>query len=416
MGKFGEQLTGALTEGVMNAATGGVGGLVGAGLGLVNNVIGQLGAKRQAEIQKDLQTHQARVNYEYNEKAAENAFGRQKLMYEKTLNDNSAAAQRQRLEDAGLSVGLMYGGGGGSAGAGSGSTSGGTQGGAQGPSGAGNAAAMHQAALEDQRLVLDNQRLAADVKLMESQAKLNNAKADEATSNKENIAAQTETLNEIRKYAVEAQKQEATKKWLENIQEKMKLEGDSDTMKYENKELQLMVIVGEDSYSRRMLQNTIENTIADTNVKKALEQYYIETGETQESIRAMNQSIAALNNERLKYVALEAYSDYVRAIAEYKNANTNEFNAEVDKQYKNAVLKIQTFLANLKNTEIGVDIQKFEIANRTSFAESIFKSMSSIALISLGGLVAGPGGAMGGAALSVPMLYNADGSRALTMH
>lgn len=415
MGKFGEQLTGALTEGVMNAATGGVGGLISTGLGLINNIVGQIGAKSQAKIQKDLQEHQARTNYEYNEKAAENAFDRQRMMYAQTLNDNSAAAQRQRLEDAGLSVGLMYGGGG-SAGAGSGSTSGGTQGGAQGPSGAGNAAAMHMAALEDQRLVLDNQRMAADVKLMESQARLNNVKAEESLSNKDNLAAQTETLNAIRKYAIEAQKQEATKKWLENVQERMKLEGDSDSIKYENKELQLMIIVGEDSYSRKMLQNTIENSIADTNVKKELERYYKEIGETQESIRALNESMEALNNERVKYVALEAYSDYVRALAEFKNANTNEFNSEVEKQYKNGVLKIQTYLANLKNTEIGVDIQKFEIANRTSFAESIFKAMASIALISLGGLVAGPGGAMGGAALSVPVLYNADGSRAATMH
>lgn len=387
MGKFGEQLTGALTEGVMNAATGGVGGLISTGLGLINNIVGQIGAKRQAEIQKDLQEHQTRVNYEYNERAAENAFNRQRMMYARTLYDNSAAAQRQRLEDAGLSVGLMYGGGG-SAGAGSGSTGGGTQGGAQGPSGVGNAAAMHQAALEDQRLVLDNQRLAADVKLMESQARLNNSKADEAQSNKENIAAQTETLNTIRKYAVEAQKQEATKKWLENVQERMRLEGDSDTMKYENKELQLMVIVGEDSYSRKMLQNTIENTLEDTKLKKELAEYYEEIGETQESIRAMNESIKALNNERLKYVALEAYSDYVRALSEYKDANTNQFNAEVEKQYKNGVLKIQTYLANLKNTEIGIDVQKFEIANKTSFAETIFKSVSSLASIALGGLVA----------------------------
>lgn len=39
-----------------------------------------------------------------------------------------------------------------------------------------------------------------------------------------------------------------------------------------------------------------------------------------------------------------------------------------------------------------------------------------LVFLSLGGLIAGPGGAMGGAALSVPVLYNADGSRAATMH
>lgn len=88
------------------------GGLEQAGAGLINTFLGGIGERRRA-----------RINYEYGEKAAQNAFKRQMQLYQISKQDNSPEARRQQLEDAGMSVGLMYGGGG-MAGGGAGSTTG----------------------------------------------------------------------------------------------------------------------------------------------------------------------------------------------------------------------------------------------------------------------------------------------------
>lgn len=88
------------------------GGLEQMGSGLINTFLGGIGERRRA-----------RINYEYGEKAAQNAFKRQMQLYQISKQDNSPEARRQQLEDAGMSVGLMYGGGG-MAGGGAGSTTG----------------------------------------------------------------------------------------------------------------------------------------------------------------------------------------------------------------------------------------------------------------------------------------------------
>lgn len=88
------------------------GGLEQMGSGLINTFLGGIGERRRA-----------RINYEYGEKAAQNAFKRQMQLYQISKQDNSPEARREQLEDAGMSVGLMYGGGG-MSGGGAGSTTG----------------------------------------------------------------------------------------------------------------------------------------------------------------------------------------------------------------------------------------------------------------------------------------------------
>lgn len=85
--------------------------------GIIDNFLGGIGERRRA-----------RINYEYGEKAAENAYRRQMKLYQITKQDNSPEARREQLEAAGLSPGLMYGGNGSVVGGGAGATSGAPQG------------------------------------------------------------------------------------------------------------------------------------------------------------------------------------------------------------------------------------------------------------------------------------------------
>lgn len=67
-----------------------------------------IGGTLSAQQQKSAMERQ----YELNEMAAENAFKRQNEMYDKDYQLHTYSAIRQQIEDAGLSAGLMYGGGG----------------------------------------------------------------------------------------------------------------------------------------------------------------------------------------------------------------------------------------------------------------------------------------------------------------
>lgn len=76
----------------------GVGAGIGTGSGLLGTALNWLA-----------QSWQMGKQYEYGEKAADNALQRQKDYYDYTFDKQTPAAYRKLLEDAGLSVGLMYG-------------------------------------------------------------------------------------------------------------------------------------------------------------------------------------------------------------------------------------------------------------------------------------------------------------------
>lgn len=75
-------------------------------------------AKKQLENQIKLNEAANESNYRWGEKAAENAFKRQMEAYERSYKDQSYAAMRKQMEEAGLSTGLMYGGSGSGGGSG----------------------------------------------------------------------------------------------------------------------------------------------------------------------------------------------------------------------------------------------------------------------------------------------------------
>lgn len=174
MGWFGESLKSAAGS-LVSGLGGGLGGAIS---GAVSALLGPSPAK-QMRMQKDLMKYQADLSYQYGEKAANNAFGRNLQMYQRQFNDQSFETQRSLMEDAGLSVGLMYGGGGAGGGGGA-STHGQPQGYTSVSGGAApNAAAFQAAATQQAQLGLQMLNAKRDADLKEAQKNALDAEAEQ---------------------------------------------------------------------------------------------------------------------------------------------------------------------------------------------------------------------------------------------
>lgn len=217
MSKFGEFL-----KGVGNTAlTGATGGLKTGISGAIGGLLGGIGRKkreeRQLENQIKLNEAAAKTNYEYGEKAAQNAYKRQLEMYERSYKDQSYAAMRKQMEDAGLSVGLMYGnsGSGGGVGVMSGaphaSTGGAEAGHADGP------AAQVAADTQRAELGLSMQMQRKDLELKDAQINQVNATAEKERAEAANITEKKVTEMQTREWIVRGAKELANKDWIQNI-------------------------------------------------------------------------------------------------------------------------------------------------------------------------------------------------------
>lgn len=165
----GEDLTGPLS------------GIIG-DVSSIFNVLG-VGRKRQIRQQKEMAENAAKINYKYGEMAAENAFERQQVLYNRTYQDQSYANQVAQMDAAGLSPGMMYGKGGGGGG-GAGSTAGAPMG-ATGATGAGSAADPNmklQALMSLRQVRMSERKNEAEINLLNTQAEALKA---EAGKNKE---------------------------------------------------------------------------------------------------------------------------------------------------------------------------------------------------------------------------------------
>lgn len=159
-----------ITGGLASGISGAIGGLFG-GIGAKKRM------KRQVDAQKQLNEQAAKLNYEYGEKAAKNAYRRQMEMYERSYQDQSYAAMRKQMEDAGLSIGLMYGGGG------NGGAGGATTGAPQGETGGAEAgradspAAQQAAAIQQAQMGLGLVSMKKDLAIKDAQVEEINATA-----------------------------------------------------------------------------------------------------------------------------------------------------------------------------------------------------------------------------------------------
>lgn len=159
------------------------GGLMNSGSGIIGTASGILnmlgvGRKRQMRQQKEMVENAARINYKYGEMAANNAFERQQVLYDRTYQDQSFANQVAQMDAAGLSPGLMYGKGG-AGGGGAGSTTGAPMG-ATGAAGAGTAADPNmqlQALMSLRQIRMNERKNEAEINLINKQAKALEAEA-----------------------------------------------------------------------------------------------------------------------------------------------------------------------------------------------------------------------------------------------
>lgn len=186
----GEDLTGPLS------------GIIG-DVSSIFNTLG-IGRRRQIRQQKEMAENAAKINYKYGEMAAENAFERQQVLYNRTYQDQSYANQVAQMDAAGLSPGLMYGKGG-AGGGGAGSTAGAPMG-ATGATGAGSAADPNmqlQALMSLRQVRMSERKNEAEINLLNTQA---DALKAEAGKNQE----ETQSIIEKRLWQV---KQEMFEGW-----------------------------------------------------------------------------------------------------------------------------------------------------------------------------------------------------------
>lgn len=177
-------------------------GIIGSASGILN-MLG-VGRKKQIRQQKEMVENAAQINYKYGEMAAKNAFERQQVLYNRTYQDQSYANKVAQMDAAGLSPGLMYGGGGASGG-GAGSTTGAPMG-ATGAAGAGAAADPNmqlQALMSLRQVRMSERKNEAEINLLNTQAEALKA---EAGKNKE----ETQSIIDKRIWEV---KQEMFKGW-----------------------------------------------------------------------------------------------------------------------------------------------------------------------------------------------------------
>lgn len=159
-------------EGIANPLAGAIGSASG-----ILNMLG-VGRKKQIRQQKEMVENAAKINYKYGEMAAENAFERQQVLYNRTYQDQSYANQVAQMDAAGLSPGLMYGKGG-AGGGGAGSTTGAPMG-TTGAAGAGAAAdpnAQLQALMSLRQIRMNERKNEAEINLLNTQAKALEAEA-----------------------------------------------------------------------------------------------------------------------------------------------------------------------------------------------------------------------------------------------
>ena len=185
---LGATLANAATSGLAGAVTGGIGSIIGGGLGLLGGLFkrNNNGFKNQQKLMQQAWEYEKEgmgLQYNYGQQAADAEYKRNLQMWK----DTNFGEQRNEMEKAGLSVGLMYGNGGGSAA----STAGGT------------ATQPNAPKTNPVEVALQQEAMGLQLKQIEAQNKLANAET-------------AKTLAEANKIAgVDTKGQELNNRWQE---------------------------------------------------------------------------------------------------------------------------------------------------------------------------------------------------------
>lgn len=182
----------SIGQGLTGAITGNPIGTISGGLGIAQGISNWLtGAKKQENSNKEMANH----SYELGEKAARNAYQRQKEIWELQNKYNSPENQRKLMEEAGLGVGLMYGSGTGAQGQGSfGNAPQGTGGTAQ---------AINRAEIQAQSL--NAMKVKSEIDVNESVAERNKAEAEKTSGVDTRLGEQQENINKLAEYKAEVE-------------------------------------------------------------------------------------------------------------------------------------------------------------------------------------------------------------------
>lgn len=309
MGWFGDALKDGVKGGLSSGLSGAISGLFG-GIGYGRRL------KKQVNAQKQLNEQAAKLNYEYGEKAAENAYQRQMEMYERSYQDQSYSAMRQQMEDAGLSVGLMYGSGG------SGGAGGATTGAPQGETGgaeAGHAdspAAQQTAAIQQAQLGLGLVSMKKDLALKDAQIEEINATAEAKRAEAGLTTEKKVTEVQQREKFLRKLDEENLKTWLENQITVFKARFNDDNSSG-------FISTGPDGYNYEFSKNSFFGEELAAEIAKK----WAEAGEAsgnEDAARAM----AKLNNERTEGYWIELLNASIHADAHAMEAAAKKLAAE----------------------------------------------------------------------------------------
>lgn len=179
MGKLGKALGDAAVAGLAGSVTGGIGAAVSGGLGLISGLFGRDKDEEYRQWQERMMQQQFAnekemmgLQYGYNEQMAEANQRRAQEIWDYTNFEN----QRKHLENAGLSVGLMYGLGGAG-----GATASGGQGSGVSNAGTSAVAAGSQAAAA----AMQAKMMGIQMKAIEADTAMKNASAYKLTAEAE---------------------------------------------------------------------------------------------------------------------------------------------------------------------------------------------------------------------------------------
>lgn len=249
---------------------GGLAGAAGQGLGLLGNIgAGKRSRKllqQQEEAQRRLNEQNAELNYQYGEQAADAAHQRSLGLLAAETEANSYTNQVADLQNAGLNVGLLYGGAGGGGGA---SAGGGAQGG-----GAGNQRGQAPNYLEIEAERTARKLASAELTRTINESRLVNAEKEKTLAEAENLREQTDTSKELTPIQKEVLRQEGIQKLIEVARENGKLSGTGGNQEYYNDTLEWAININHESHYQRELEGDIAKLageIEGINIKNALD-------------------------------------------------------------------------------------------------------------------------------------------------
>lgn len=346
-------------EGITNPLS----GIMGSASGILN-MLG-IGRRKQMRQQKEMVENAAKINYKYGEMAAENAFERQQVLYDRTYQDQSYANQVAQMNAAGLSPSLMYSKGG-AGGGGAGSTTGAPMG-ATGAVGAGSAADpnMQLQALMSLRQVRMNERKnEAEINLLNKQARALEAEARaheaEAGKNKE----ETTTIIEKRIWQIKQEMFEGWKSFISTanqLWDQMVKWQPTEKMRIDGKEFEVpryfeieddkfgKIVFGEESFQGDMMRAE-KQILEGTAAIKTLESIYADEKLTAE-INKINADACSAMAQAAYFYAAGRNQDAEAKVAEAKR-RTEEATADLrELQYwteiANTIIKLAQVVGNM---------------------------------------------------------------------